>query len=204
MRSSAAAGSGGSPAARDFDGDGFTDLAVTVSTDADGHVGTVMLWGSSAGLSGGMTLPGGRGLHGGDFDGVGRTDLLLDNYYGSGRQDGDGPSVLYGEHGQVQESGAVWILHGTAKGLSTTNVTSFGPAALGALRRATTGPTSPPDSPVAAGRWRWAATGCPVGIGCRPLLPRLPGHRIGQSAGIRPPGPGRSGIPPRRRAARHG
>ncbi|MGP3926508.1 FG-GAP and VCBS repeat-containing protein [Streptomyces sp. 8N616] len=87
---------GGSPVARDFDGDGFTDLAVTVSTDADDHNGTVVLWGSSVGLSGGTTLPGGWGLHGGDFDGDGRADLLLDNYYGSGRLDGDGPTVLYG------------------------------------------------------------------------------------------------------------
>ncbi|WP_411139250.1 VCBS repeat-containing protein [Streptomyces sp. C10] len=88
---------GGSPVARDFDGDGFTDLAVTVSgADADDHTGTVVLWGSSAGLSGGTTLPGGWGLHGGDFDGDGRADLLLDNYYASGRLDGDGPTVLYG------------------------------------------------------------------------------------------------------------
>ncbi|WP_328667211.1 VCBS repeat-containing protein [Streptomyces sp. NBC_00322] len=87
---------GGSPVARDFDGDGFTDLAVTVSTDADDLNGTVVLWGSSPGLSGGTTLPGGWGLHGGDFDGDGRADLLLDNYYGSGRGDGDGPTVLFG------------------------------------------------------------------------------------------------------------
>ncbi|HET6353976.1 FG-GAP and VCBS repeat-containing protein, partial [Streptomyces sp.] len=87
---------GASPVARDLDGDGFTDLAVTVSTDADDPRGTVVLWGSSAGLSGGTTLPGGSGLYGGDFDGDGRADLLLDNYYGSRRLDGDGPTVLYG------------------------------------------------------------------------------------------------------------
>ncbi|MFI2034491.1 hypothetical protein ACH470_07360 [Streptomyces bottropensis] len=89
-------GFGDSPVARDFDGDGFTDLAVTVSTDADDHHGTVVLWGSSVGLSGGTTLPGGWGLHGGDFDGDGQADLLLDSYYGGDRRDGDGPTVLYG------------------------------------------------------------------------------------------------------------
>lgn len=89
-------GFGDSPVARDLDGDGFTDLAVTVSTDADDRHGTVVLWGSSAGLSGGTTLPGGWGLHGGDFDGDGQADLLLGGYYGSDRRDGDGPTVLYG------------------------------------------------------------------------------------------------------------
>jgi hypothetical protein len=89
-------GFGGDPVARDLDGDGFTDLAVEVNTDADDRHGTVVLWGSSAGLSGGTTLPGGWGLHGGDFDGDGRADLLLESYYGGRRLDGDGPTVLYG------------------------------------------------------------------------------------------------------------
>lgn len=89
-------GFGDSPVARDLDGDGFTDLAVTVSTDIDDRHGTVVLWGSSTGLSGGTTLPGGWGLHGGDFDGDGQADLLLGSYYGSDRRDGDGPTVLYG------------------------------------------------------------------------------------------------------------
>ncbi|GAA2021328.1 FG-GAP-like repeat-containing protein [Nocardiopsis rhodophaea] len=87
---------GASPVARDLDGDGFTDLAVTVRTDGDDHVGTVVLWGSSEGLSDGTTLPGGGGLHGGDFDGDGRADLLLHTYYGNGRPDSAGPTVLYG------------------------------------------------------------------------------------------------------------
>ena len=77
-------------ASGDFNGDGFTDLAVSaphekVGTDTDG--GTVaILWGSATGLHGGTTVadpaPSAHDLYGvalaaADFDGDGKTDLAV-------------------------------------------------------------------------------------------------------------------------------
>jgi hypothetical protein len=59
----------------DLDGDGFTDLVIG-SGDATG--GSVILWGSASGLTGGTNIAGfGRSPQAGDFDGDGRTDLAL-------------------------------------------------------------------------------------------------------------------------------
>ncbi len=79
--------------ARDLDGDGFADLAVTTS---EFPPETIVLWGSAEGLTSGTALTGGDGLNSGDFDGDGQADLLLGNYHGSGAADGDGLTVLYG------------------------------------------------------------------------------------------------------------
>ncbi|WP_326797289.1 VCBS repeat-containing protein [Streptomyces sp. NBC_01808] len=83
-------GWGGWTAAADFDGDGYTDLAVAApgekaGGDVDG--GTIqLLWGGANGLAGGTTLPDprpyghdlfGRGLTAGDFDGDGTADLAV-------------------------------------------------------------------------------------------------------------------------------
>ncbi|MEO3756257.1 hypothetical protein [Streptomyces sp. B6B3] len=86
-------GFGDDTVARDLDGDGFSDLAVTLFQDRST---TVVLWGSEEGLTSGTELNGGDGLDGGDFDGDGQADLLLGNAYDTGAQDGDGLTVLYG------------------------------------------------------------------------------------------------------------
>ncbi|MGW2471375.1 FG-GAP-like repeat-containing protein [Streptomyces bauhiniae] len=79
---------GAATAPGDFDGDGYTDLAVgapleDVGSDVNGGSLTI-LWGSAAGLRGGSTVADpapaahdrfGAALAAGDFDGDGRTDL---------------------------------------------------------------------------------------------------------------------------------
>lgn len=75
--------------ARDLDADGHTDLVATV-TDDEGVSHVLLLWGSADGLAGGTTLPASEGPHGGDFDGDGNADLLLEEH------DGEAVTVLYG------------------------------------------------------------------------------------------------------------
>ncbi|WP_407560104.1 FG-GAP repeat protein [Streptomyces sp. 184] len=89
-------------AARDLDGDGLTDLAVTARSDEGDAAGSVtVLWGREGGLTGAgaarAQVPGGGGLardlHGGDFDGDGEGDLLVP----STRSDSaEAYTVLYG------------------------------------------------------------------------------------------------------------
>ncbi|UNS97246.1 VCBS repeat-containing protein [Streptomyces tubbatahanensis] len=79
---------GGQTAARDFDGDGVTDLAVA------GGGGAVILWGEKGkGLTSGskVSADGGAQLAAGDFDGDGKADLAL-----AGGQFDDTVEVLYG------------------------------------------------------------------------------------------------------------
>ncbi|WBB64323.1 FG-GAP repeat protein [Streptomyces sp. WMMC500] len=89
-------------AARDLDGDGLTDLAVTARAEDGDWAGSVtVLWGRESGLTGAgaarAQVPGGGGLgvdlHGGDFDGDGTGDLLVPNTRGEA---GQAYSVLYG------------------------------------------------------------------------------------------------------------
>ncbi|MGW3566579.1 FG-GAP-like repeat-containing protein [Streptomyces sp. NPDC000941] len=57
----------------DLDGDGYGDLVI-----AGGPAGSVVLWGSASGLTGGTNLAGyGQAPQAGDFDGDGKTDLAL-------------------------------------------------------------------------------------------------------------------------------
>ncbi|MGQ4371051.1 VCBS repeat-containing protein [Streptomyces violaceoruber] len=74
--------------ARDLDGDGYTDLAVSVF---DWKPSVIIMWGSEDGLSRGVRVPGTDGSHvawgddpildeqlaGGDFDGDGHPDLVF-------------------------------------------------------------------------------------------------------------------------------
>ncbi|WP_208883283.1 FG-GAP repeat domain-containing protein [Streptomyces armeniacus] len=68
---------GADSTARDFDGDGYTDLAVTAGR---GKASVILLWGSEKGLRGGTYLKNASGSPiaavGGDFDGDGKADLV--------------------------------------------------------------------------------------------------------------------------------
>lgn len=119
--------------ARDFDGDGRTDLAVTVETEDDGRAGAhgdvVVIWGSPDGLSSGTRLQGvpdgyrpaadDEQLVAGDVTGDGHNDLVL--------RTGDEHGLLkgpFGRDGSVAGRGAVpRAFPGPEKGVR--NVTAF-------------------------------------------------------------------------------
>ncbi|MGP3968903.1 hypothetical protein [Streptomyces sp. 6N223] len=112
---------GTSPVARDLDGDGFSDLAVTVSgDDASMPSRTAVLWGSAEGLAAGTMMPGGSGLRGGDFDGDGQADLLMGNLWGAGGLDGGGLTALYGPLTRDGEARRTDSFGGTSFGDSPT------------------------------------------------------------------------------------
>ncbi|MFD7712009.1 FG-GAP-like repeat-containing protein [Streptomyces sp. NPDC059786] len=70
----------------DLDGDGFSDLVV-----AGGKAGSVILWGSASGLTGGTAVAGyGAAPQIGDFDGDGTTDLALFSAQSVGGDDPEG------------------------------------------------------------------------------------------------------------------
>ncbi|MFC4494570.1 FG-GAP-like repeat-containing protein [Streptomyces ovatisporus] len=70
----------------DLDGDGYGDLVIG---SADAPSGSVILWGSASGPTGGTALDGyGRTPQAGDFDGDGKTDLAL---FGDADVAGDDP-----------------------------------------------------------------------------------------------------------------
>ncbi|OAH15216.1 FG-GAP-like repeat-containing protein [Streptomyces jeddahensis] len=129
---------GYSLAAGDVTGDGYPDIAVGVPGEDVGSVrdagAIVLLKGSASGLTGkgaqafnqstsgvpGISEKGdyfGRSVHLADVNANNRADLAVGT-----------PS----EDGTYADSGAVWVLRGSKAGLTTTNITSFGPRALGA------------------------------------------------------------------------
>ncbi|GGV43804.1 FG-GAP and VCBS repeat-containing protein [Streptomyces spectabilis] len=79
--------------AADLDGDGYTDLVVGAASG-----GTVVLWGSAAGLTDAAAeLPGAGGsLAVGDFDGDGHRDLVTQEYKAAPESDDTGMTVSYG------------------------------------------------------------------------------------------------------------
>jgi hypothetical protein len=75
---------GASFAKADLDRDGYGDLVI-----AGGKEGSVILWGSASGLTGGTGIAYGAAPQAGDFDGDGKTDLAL---FSAQRVSGDDPS----------------------------------------------------------------------------------------------------------------
>ncbi|WP_055563112.1 FG-GAP-like repeat-containing protein [Streptomyces atriruber] len=129
---------GAAISAGDVNGDGFADVAVGVpgediETIADAG-SVVLLKGSRSGLTGtgaqafDQSKPGVPGAsEKGDKFG---SQVLLSDTNKDGKAD-----LTVGapdEDGTYADSGAVWHLRGSASGLTTTGITSFGPAAVGA------------------------------------------------------------------------
>ncbi|MER5184617.1 FG-GAP-like repeat-containing protein [Streptomyces sp. NPDC002896] len=132
---------GYSLAAGDVTGDGYPDIAVGVPGEDIGSVreagAVVLLKGGAAGLTGkgaqafhqstsgvpGISEKGdyfGRSVLLGDVNANNRADLAVATPY---------------EDGTYADSGAVWVVRGSKSGLTTTNITSFGPRALGAPQK---------------------------------------------------------------------
>ncbi|MGW1027443.1 FG-GAP-like repeat-containing protein [Streptomyces sp. NPDC002577] len=132
---------GYSLAAGDVTGDGYPDVAVGVPGEDIGSVpeagAVVLLKGSAAGLTGkgaqafhqstkgvpGISEEGdyfGMSVFLADVNANNRADLAVGTPY---------------EDGTYADSGAVWVLRGSKSGLTTNNITSFGPRALGAPQK---------------------------------------------------------------------
>ncbi|MEW2401006.1 FG-GAP-like repeat-containing protein [Streptomyces sp. NPDC046862] len=84
----------------DLDGDGYGDLVI-----AGGTAGSVVMWGSASGLTGGTNVAGyGAAPQAGDFDGDGKTDLALFSAQSVGGDEPAGaPAALW--KGPISRSG---------------------------------------------------------------------------------------------------
>ncbi|MET7846771.1 FG-GAP-like repeat-containing protein [Streptomyces avermitilis] len=129
---------GYSLAAGDVTGDGYPDIAVGVPGEDIGSIreagSVVLLKGGASGLTGTGAQAFTQSTSGvpgvsekGDFFGA---SVLLADVNANNRAD-----LAVGapqEDGTYQNSGAAWLLRGSKTGLTTTNITSFGPSTLNA------------------------------------------------------------------------
>ncbi|QIB45198.1 FG-GAP-like repeat-containing protein [Streptomyces aureoverticillatus] len=130
--------------AGDVNGDGYADLAAGIPGEAIGSVkgaGSVVLLKGAPKASGGLTGKGAQaftqstaGVPGASEtqDRFGSQVLLSDT---NGDKRADLTVSAPQEDGTYKDSGAAWILRGAKTGLTTTAITSFGPAAVNAPER---------------------------------------------------------------------
>lgn len=128
-------------AAGDVTGDGYPDVAVGVPGEDIGSIreagSVVLLKGGASGLTGSGAQAFNQSTSGvpgvsesGDTFGA---SVLLADVNANNRAD-----LALGaphEDGTYQDSGAVWVFRGSKTGLTTTNITSFGPSSLGAPQK---------------------------------------------------------------------
>lgn len=132
---------GASLAAGDVTGDGYPDIAVGVPGEDIGSVrdagSVVLLKGGASGLTGtgaqafdqsDSGVPGASEA-GDEFGG---NVALLDM---NANDRADLAVAAPKEDGLYKNSGAVWLFRGSKAGLTTTNITSFGPSVLGAPQK---------------------------------------------------------------------
>ncbi|MFI1964647.1 FG-GAP-like repeat-containing protein [Streptomyces pathocidini] len=128
---------GDAVAAGDITGDGYPDLAIGTNFESIGsatHTGNVVVL---RGSSSGVTTSGAQSINQGT-PGVPGSNESSDCFGGAvhlaDHNNDERADLAVGAGGENTSDGAVWVLRGSAQGVTTTGAVSFGPASVGISR----------------------------------------------------------------------